>query len=227
MQISKVIPSGIKALPLVAALAVGTGTVCSAQTKSVEAQPKVITVSDAAQDTNKDDSRTINFDAGIRTFQFMNGSNMSAVSAGVSKSWDNLTGYFTVLGGYNFADKLPLLGTMGFFDYKYPAQPDKFGVSAEVYHESALNKNGYSQKFAVTPAKFNLPVNKKINLGLDPRMAYYVNSGQMTPKFEVLGTLSAQIYKQLSAYVIAQIYDVTEPSVPANYGINAGIIKSF
>lgn len=232
MHISKVIPAKlvparVKALPIIAVWALGTSALCSAQTKNVSINPVEHVLQNNKSNAQKSKTKTLDFDAALRTFQFMDGSNMSCASAGISKSWDNLFGYFTFLGGYNFANKLPLVGTMGFFDYTYPKQSNKANLSAELYHESSLDKNGYYQKCAVTPAKLNIPLNNKVNFNLDPRMAFHIFSGQVTPKFEVLATISAQLYENLSAYLIGQIYDVTKPSIPGNYGINAGIIKQF
>ena len=90
-----------------------------------------------------------------------------------------------------------MLGTMGYLDYKYPKQKDNANLSAELYHESALNKEGFIQKFAVTPIKFNSLINNKIYAGIDPRLAVNVASGKVTPKVEVVATISGQIYNKL------------------------------
>lgn len=226
MQVGKLLPSGLKAIPIVAALALGTGAVCSAQNNNSNENTVEVKVSDDTIQDNKD-SKTLNFDVAARTFQFMDGSNMSCVSTGVSKNWDNLSGYFTVFGGYSSADKLPLLGTMGFLEYSYPIQTDNFNVGAELYHESTLNNNGFIQKFAVTPTKLSKKINGNVNVGLDPRMAFNVISGKIIPKFEVYAMTTIQMCKNLSAYIIGQIYDITQPSVPGNYSVNAGVIKQF
>ena len=228
MQISKVIPAKTTVLPMVAALALGTGAVCNAQTQNniQNNQFENIAVNDSTQKSNEK-TKMVNFDVAARTFQFMDGSNMSCISTGVSKNWDNLAGYFTVMGGYNFTNKLPSFLTMGYLDYRYPKQNDKANLSAELYHESALNKDGFVQKFAATPIKFNSLINDKIYAGIDPRLAVNVASGQVIPKVDVLATVSGQIYKSLSGYIIGQIYDVAHPKNPSNYSINAGLIKSF
>lgn len=152
---------------------------------------------------------------------------MSCISTGVSKNWDNLAAYFTVMGGYNFTNKLPSFLTMGFLDWTYPNQNKNVNLSAELYHESALNKDGFIQKFAVTPIKFNSLINNKVYAGIDPRLAVNVASGQVIPKVEVLVTVSGQIYKSLSGYIIGQIYDVAHPKNPSNYSINVGLIKKY
>ncbi len=228
MQILKVIPTRTKAIPMIAALALGTGAICNAHAQNgiKEDEAKVITVNDSTE-MQSDKEKTVSWDVAARTFQFMDGSNLSCVSTGVSKNWKDLSGYFTVMGGYNFANKLPMVGTMGFFDYKYPKQNPNANLSAELYHESGLNKEGLSQKFAVTPIKLNTQLSDKIYFGLDPRMAFHVASKHVVPKFEILATVSGQIYNKLSGYVIGQIYDVTQPKNPSNYSVNAGLIKSF
>ena len=223
MHISKITPAIVKTIPVIAALTAGTGIVCNAQAQNN--QPENIAV-DSTEINNKTTSPA-SFDVAARTFQFMDGSNLSCVSTGVGKNWDNLAGYFTVMGGYNFANKLPSFLTMGYLDYRYPKQNDKANLSAELYHESALNKDGFIQKYAVTPIKFNSLINNKIYAGIDPRLAVNIASGQVIPKVEVLATVSGQIYKDLSGYAIGQIYDITQPQNPSNYSINLGLIKKI
>ena len=228
MQINKIIPAKAKAIPIITTLATGTGMVCNAQAQNniQNNQFENITVNDSTQKSDKK-ANPVSFDVAARTFQFMDGSNMSCVSTGVGKNWDNLAAYFTVMGGYNFANKLPSFLTMGYLDYRYPKQNDKANLSAELYHESALNKDGFVQKFAATPIKFNSLINDKIYAGIDPRLAVNVVSGQVIPKVEVLATVSGQIYKSLSGYIIGQIYDIAHPKNPSNYSINVGLIKKI
>ena len=217
----------MKALPIVATLVAGTGMVCNAQNQNnINNKSEDITVNDSTEMVDEKE-KAVDFDVAARTFQFLDGSNMSCISTGIGKNWDNLSGYFTVMGGYNFANKLPMVGTMGYFDYRYPGQNLKANMSAELYHESALNKNGFIQKFAITPIKFNSLINNKIYFGIDPRMAFHVASRQVTPKVEILATLSGQIYKGLSGYAIGQIYDITQPQNPSNYSFNFGLIQKI
>ena len=249
MQITKIIPAPVKTLPVLATLLLGTSAVCNAQNPiksdnfeniTIVDQPKTddaMTEETRADNSNTEATRadnsnkTASWDVAARTFQFLDGANMSGISAGISKNWENLLGaddnlsaYCMAMAGYNFGSKLPTGVAMGYFDYKYPNQNKNVNLSAEAYCEAAINKESSYVKPAVTPIKLNM-IKNRWYFGFDPRVAFNIAQGQVNPAIEVLATVSAQIYKDWSAYVIGQCYDAAQYKDPSNYSINVGLVK--
>jgi len=220
--------SKLKAPVIAAAMALTPAAVCSAQSVNDS-----LNRAENTKETVIDEKNSAKFDVAARTFQFLNGANMSGISAGVSKNWENLTGhgdnlscYGMLLGGYNFGSKLPTGVAMGYLDWKYPNQNGNINLSAEAYCEAALAKEGSYVKPAITPFKLNM-TSGRCYFGIDPRLAFNIAPGQVKPTIEILTTISGRICKDLSAYIIGQCYNVSQPKDPSNYSINVGVIKNF
>ena len=75
-------------------------------------------VETVAQDTVKIGNK-VSKDISLRTFQFLNGNNLTAVGAGFGKNKGRVYAYATPLAGYDFANKKPWIGGMGFIDKRY------------------------------------------------------------------------------------------------------------
>ena len=172
----------------------------------------------------------ISTDISLRTFQFLNGNNLTGVGAGIGKSKGKLSAYITPLGGYDFANTQPWIGALGILDLKYKNNNKKLWMSQELYGEFLKEKGGFDSKVAYTPLKLNTMLSKKVSLSFDPRLAVHINNDGFTPQMETLTTVSAPINKNLSFYVLGQTYDTTNLFKSGwldNVGINAGLVYNL
>ena len=185
-------------------------------------------VETVAQDTVKIGNK-VSKDISLRTFQFLNGNNLTAVGAGFGKNKGRVYAYATPLAGYDFANKKPWIGGMGFIDKRY-ANNKKVWLSQELYGEFLKEKGTFDSKVAYTPLKLNAMLSKKVNLSFDPRLAVHINKDGFTPQMETLTTVSAPITKKISGYALFQTYDTTNLFKKGSYnniGVNGGIVYTF
>ena len=174
----------------------------------------------------------ISKDVSLRTFQFLNGNNLTALGAGFGKNYKKkTTAYIAPLAGYDSSNKQPWVGAFGFIDKRYSNKPDaKVWLSRELYGEFLKEKGVFDSKLAYTPVKLNSKLSKKVSLSFDPRMAVHINGDGLTPQVETLTTISAPINKNLSGYALFQTYDTAnlfKSGAEANMGINGGIVYTF
>ena len=205
-------------------------TIAPAQAqKSIKALPQKQLVETVAKDTVKI-SNKVSKDISFRTFQFLNGNNLTGLGAGFGKNKGKLSAYVTPLAGYDFANKQPWFGGMGFFDRRYTSNNKKVWLSQELYGEFLKEKGVFDSKFAYTPLKLNSMISKKVNLSFDPRVAVHANKDGLTPQMETLTTISGPISKNLSGYALFQTYDTTnlfKKGYLDNVGINGGVVYNF
>ena len=86
-------------------------------------QPKQL-IETVAKDTVKISSK-VSKDISLRTFQFLNGNNLTGVGAGFGKNKGKLSAYATPLAGYDFANKKSWIGGFGFLDRRYTNNNNK------------------------------------------------------------------------------------------------------
>ncbi len=197
--------------------------------KTYKALPQKPLVETVVQDTVKIGNK-VSKDVSLRTFQFLNGNNLTGVGAGFGINKGKVSAYATPLAGYDFANKKPWIGGMGFIDRRYTNNNKKVWLSQELYGEILKEKGMFDSKVAYTPLKLNAMLSKKVNLSFDPRLAVHINKDGFTPQVETLTTVSAPITKKLSGYALFQTYDTThlfEKGSSANIGINGGIVYNF
>ena len=181
------------------------------------------------QDTVKTKNK-VSKDISLRTFQFLNGNNLTGLGAGIGKNKGKMSAYITPLIGYDFANKKPWIGAFGFLDRRYVNNVKKVWLSQELYGEFLKEKGVFDSKIAYTPLKLNVMLSKKVNLSFDPRLAVHINKDGLTPQMETLTTISAPITKKLSGYALFQTYDTTnlfKKGSCNNIGINGGIVYNF
>ena len=182
-------------------------------------------------DGNVSKTKNYNIDVSLRTFQFINGNNLTAFGAGFTKNYKKTTAFISPLVGYDFANKKPWVGAFGFVDRKYKDKTDKkVWISQELYGEITKEKGLFDSKLTYTPLKVNVNLSKNINLSFTPRAAVHMNENGFTPQMETLTTLSGPLYKNLSGYVLFQTYDTTnlfKKGTQDNVGINGGIVYTF
>ena len=198
--------------------------------RTVNAVQNLPIVENIAKDSIKVKNK-VSKDVSLRTFQFFNGNNLTAVGAGFGKNGKKTAAYATPLVGYDFGNKQPMLGAFGFIDRKYTDNPKKkVWLSQELYGELLKEKGVFDSKVAYTPVKVNANLSKKVNLTFDPRLAVHINDNGLTPQMETLTTVSAPVNKNLSGYVLFQTYDTTnifKKGAEDNIGINGGIVYTF
>lgn len=197
--------------------------------KAINLLPQKPVTETLAKDTVKI-SNKISKDISLRTFQFLNGNNLTGLGAGIGKNKGKLSAYITPLAGYDFANKKPWIGGMGFLDRRYTNSNKKVWLSQELYGEFLKEKGMFDSKAAYTPLKLNAMLSKKINFSFDPRLAVHINKDGFTPQMETLSTISAPINKNLSGYALFQTYDTTnlfKKGCTDNIGINAGLVYNF
>lgn len=196
--------------------------------KAVRILPQKPLLEVVTQDTVKI-SNKVSKDISLRTFQFLNGNNLTAVGAGFGKNKGKLSAYISPLAGYDFANKKPWVGAFGFLDRRYTNNGKK-GLSQEWYMEFLKEKGGFDSKVTYTPLKFYAMLSKKVNLSFTPRLAVHINKAGLTPQMETLTTVSASITKRLSGYALFQTYDTTNLFKKGSYnniGVNGGMVYSF
>ncbi len=197
--------------------------------KAVRSLPQKPLLEVATRDTVKI-SNKVSKDISLRTFQFLNGNNLTAVGTGFGKNKKKLSAYISPLAGYDFANKKPWIGAFGFLDRTYTNNGKKVWLSQELYGEFLKEKGVFDSKVAYTPLKLNAMLSKKVNFSFDPRLAVHINNDGLTPQMETLTTVSAPITKKLSGYALFQTYDTTNLFKKGSYnniGINGGIVYSF
>ena len=183
----------------------------------------------AAKDTVEIGNK-VSKDISLRTFQFLNGNNLTGVGYGFGKNKGKWSAYVTPLAGYDFANKKAWLGAFGFLDRRYTKNNKNLWLSQELYGEFLKEKGNFDSKVAYTPLKLNTMLNKKVSLTFDPRLAVHINDDGLTPKMETLTTVSAPLYKNLSGYALFQTYDTTnifKKGSIENIGINGGLVYTF
>jgi len=198
--------------------------------KTMNAVKQTPVIENAVNDSVKIKNK-IATDVSLRTFQFFNGNNLTAVGAGFGKNGKKTAAYATPLVGYDFGNKQPMLGAFGFIDRKYTSNPNKkVWLSQELYGELLKEKGVFDSKVAYTPVKVNANLSKKVSLTFDPRLAVHINDSGFTPQMETLTTISAPINKNLSGYALFQTYDTTnifKKGAMDNIGINGGVVYTF
>lgn len=212
-----------KIMPLVFGLSVLAPAHAQKAVKVLPQKPLIETV---VQDSVKIGNNISN-DVSLRTFQFLNGNNLTAIGTGIGTSKGKLTAYISPLAGYDFGNKKPWIGAFGFLDRRYKKNNSRIWFSQELYGEFLKEKGVFDSKFAYTPVKFNTMVSKKVNLSVDPRLAVHMNKDGFTPQMETLVTVSGPIYKNWSYYVLGQSYDTTNLFKSGwlnNMGINGGVV---
>lgn len=197
--------------------------------KTVKIAPQKSISETVAHDTVKLGNK-ISKDISLRTFQFLNGNNLTGSGFGFGKNKGKLSAYITPLIGYDFANKKPWIGAFGFLDRRYKSNNKNVWLSQELYGEFLKEKGMFDSKVAYTPLKLNTMLSKKVSLSFDPRLAVHINSDGFKPQMETLTTISAPIYKKLSGYALFQTYDTTnlfKKGSIDNIGINGGIVYNF
>ena len=217
--------------PKIFSTIVGLSAVIPAKAQKVaEAVTPVAKIERAAQDTVQI-SNKVTKDISLRTFQFLNGNNLTGMGAGIGTSYNKSNLYITPLAGYDFASKQPWIGGMGFIDRRYKNNPSKnVWLSQELYGEIVKEKGAFDSKIAYTPLKINSNIFKKISLSFDPRLAVHINGNGLTPQIETLTTFSGKIYKRLSGYALFQTYDTInlfKKGAKNNISVNGGIVYNF
>ncbi len=209
---------------------VGLSAVIPAKAQKVaRALPQKPVVETVVKDTIEVGSQ-ISKDISLRTFQFLNGNNLTGFGAGVGKNKGKVSAYATPLAGYDFANKRPWIGGMGFIDRRYTLNDKRFWLSQELSVEVLKEKKFFDSKIAYTPLKLNTKLTKKVGLSFDPRLAVHFNKAGLTPQMETLTTVSGPLTKKLSGYALFQTYDTTnifKKGSAGNIGINGGIIYTF
>lgn len=207
----------------------GLSTLTTSAQKAVKMLPQKHLIETVAQDTVQIGNK-VSKDISLRTFQFLNGNNLTGVGAGFGKTKEKLSAYITPLVGYNFANKKPWIGAFGFLERRYTKNNKSIWLSQELYGEFLKEKGNFDSKLAYTPIKLNTMLSKKVNLSFDPRLAVHINKDGLTPQMETLTTVSAPITKKLSGYALFQTYDTTnlfKQGSHNNIGINGGIVYNF
>lgn len=197
--------------------------------KTVQVMSKKPVIETVAKDTVKT-SNKLSKDISLRTFQFLNGNNLTGSGFGFGKNKGKLSAYITPLIGYDFANKKSWLGAFGFLDRRYKNSNKSVWLSQELYGEFFKEKGIFDSKVAYTPLKLNTMLSKKVSLSFDPRLAVHINGDGFTPQMETLTTISAPITKKLSGYALFQTYDTTnlfKSGSLDNIGINGGIVYNF
>jgi len=197
--------------------------------KAVKMLPQKPLTEVITKDTVKISSK-VSKDISLRTFQFLNGNNLTAVGTGFGKNKGKLSAYISPLAGYDSANKKPWIGAFGFLDRRYTNNAKKVWLSQELYGEFLKEKGVFDSKIAYTPLKLNAMLSKKVNLSFDPRLAVHMNKDGLTPQMETLTTVSAPITKKLSGYALFQTYDTTNLFKKGSYnniGVNGGIVYNF
>lgn len=167
----------------------------------------------------------------LRTFQFLNGNNLTGVSLDVNKNTGKTNYFGAGFAGYDFAGKQPCVVALGSVERKYQSKNNKVWLSQELYGEAMKEKGVFDSKLTYTPAKVNAQLGK-VNVSFDPRVAVHFNSDGVAPKLETLSIISAPLTKnnKLSGFAIFQTYDTTHllnQESKNNISVNLGLNYTF
>lgn len=174
----------------------------------------------------------ISKDISLRTFQFLNGNNLTAFGFGFGKNGKRTSAYISPLAGQDFANKKPWIGAFGFLDRSYSKNSNKkVWLSQELYGEFSKEKGGFDSKVAYTPIKLNANISPKVNVSFDPRVAVHYDGHKFNkPQVETLTTFFVPINKRMSAYALFQTYDTAnlfKKGAYNNMGVNGGLVYTF
>lgn len=170
----------------------------------------------------------INIGVTARTFQFLNGNNLTGLSLDVTKQTPKTSYFGACFAGNDFGNKQPCAVLLGSVEGKYNNSNNKVWLSQELYGEAMKEKGIFDSKLTYTPLKTNAQLGK-VNISFDPRVAVHFNKDGLTPQVETLTIAAAPLTRnnKLSAFALFQTYDTTHSLSKDNISINAGLSYTF
>lgn len=195
---------------------------------------RIITEKPIVENVIKDTAKVKNKvtkDISLRTFQTLNGNNLTAIGTGFGKNYEKTSLYATPLFGYDFANGQPFLGGFASMDRRYSRDKSRrVWLAQELYGEFLKEKGIFDSKITYTPLKLNAKLSKKVTMCFNPRLAVHINKDGFTPQMETITSVSAPFDKHWSGYALFQTYDTTnlfKAGSINNIGINGGIVYTF
>lgn len=176
-------------------------------------------------------TNNVNYNVLLRTFQFLNGNNITGASFAAGKQTSKTSYYGSCVLGYDFGNQQSCGVVLGSVEKKYNTGNKKVWMSQELYGEAMKEKGVFDSKITYTPAKFNAQLGK-VNVSFDPRVAVHFDGTSFKHNIETLTIAAMPLTKnnKVSVYGIFQTYDTANLFKSGSYNnisVNAGISYSL